>query len=49
MIGIVGILILLPIALAGLMVGAVRFGANLVRALVEAGFARSGDRLAFHR
>jgi hypothetical protein len=39
-IGIIGTIILLPLALAGLAIGFVRFAAAAVRALVAAGMSR---------
>jgi hypothetical protein len=46
MIGIVGTIILLPIAILGLAFGLVRFGLNVVRALVEDAVTKAAQRLA---
>ena len=48
MIGIAGTIVLLPLALLALAFGLVRFGINAIRALVGEGFAKAGQRLAFH-
>lgn len=48
LIGIIGTIVLLPLALLGLAVGLVRFGVNAIRALVAETAIRAGQRLAFH-
>ena len=40
MIGIIGTIVLLPLALVGLAVGLVRFGLSAIRALVGSGISR---------
>ena len=46
MIGIAGTIILLPIAILGLAFGLVRFGLNVVCALVEDAVTKAAQRLA---
>jgi hypothetical protein len=41
-IGIIGAIILLPLAIIGLVVGLIRFAANALVALAEAGISRLG-------
>ena len=48
MIGIVGTIVLLPLALTGLLVGAVRFAGKALYAVAAEAFSHAADRLAFH-
>ena len=48
MIGIVGTIVLLPLALAGLLVGAVRFAVKALYAIAADAFSHAAHRLAFH-
>ena len=48
MIGIVGTIVLLPLALAGLLLGAVRFAGMALYAVAADVFSQAAHRLAFH-